>query len=72
MGGSIHSIKRETEALVITSKGNGLEINSENTKYMFMLYKKVQRKYDITLLYSWSQKLNFNVKFCNTVLFQKS
>jgi hypothetical protein len=36
LGGSIHAIKRNTEALVDTSKEIGLEVNAEKTKYMVM------------------------------------
>jgi hypothetical protein len=41
LGVSIHTIRKDTEALIVTSKGNGLEVNAENTKYMFMLHNKV-------------------------------
>jgi hypothetical protein len=36
LGGSIHAIKKNTEALLIASKEIGLEVNSEKTKYMVM------------------------------------
>jgi hypothetical protein len=36
LGGSIHSIKNKTEALVVASKEIGLEVNAEKTKYMVM------------------------------------
>jgi hypothetical protein len=36
LGGSIHSIKKNTEDLVIASKEIGLEVNTEKTKYMVM------------------------------------
>jgi sorting nexin-29 len=36
LGGSIHSIKKNTEALVVASKETGLEANVEKTKYMVM------------------------------------
>jgi hypothetical protein len=36
LGGSIHSIKKNTEDLVIASKKIGLEVNAEKTKYMVM------------------------------------
>jgi hypothetical protein len=35
-GSSVHNIKKNTEALVIDSKENGLEINADKTKYMVM------------------------------------
>jgi hypothetical protein len=36
LGGSVHTIKENTETLVITSKKNGLEVNADKTKYMVM------------------------------------
>jgi hypothetical protein len=36
LGGSVHAIKKNTEALVVASKENGLEVNAEKTKYMVM------------------------------------
>jgi hypothetical protein len=34
LGGSIHTIRKNTEALVIASKEIGLEVNAEKTKHM--------------------------------------
>jgi hypothetical protein len=36
LGGSIHAIKKNTEALVVASKETGLEVNAEKTKYIVM------------------------------------
>jgi hypothetical protein len=36
LGGSIHSIKKNIEALIVASKEIGLEVNAEKTKYMVM------------------------------------
>jgi hypothetical protein len=36
LGGSIHTIRKNTEALVIASKEIGLEVNAEKTKYVVM------------------------------------
>ena len=36
MGGSIHTVKKSTEVLVIPIKEIGLEVNSEKTKYLVM------------------------------------
>jgi hypothetical protein len=36
MGGSMHTIQNNTEGLVVTNKENGLKVNAEKTKYMFM------------------------------------
>jgi len=32
--GSVHTVKEITEALVVTSKENGLEVNADKTKYI--------------------------------------
>jgi hypothetical protein len=34
--GSVHTIKENAEALVMTSKETGLEVNADKTKYMVM------------------------------------
>jgi hypothetical protein len=36
LGGSIHTIRKNTEAFVIASKEIGLEVNAEKTKYVVM------------------------------------
>jgi hypothetical protein len=36
LNGLIHTIKKNTVALLVTSKENGLEVNAEKTKYMVM------------------------------------
>jgi hypothetical protein len=36
LGRSVHTIKKHTEALVIASKENGLEVNADKSKYMLM------------------------------------
>jgi adenosyl cobinamide kinase/adenosyl cobinamide phosphate guanylyltransferase len=36
LGGNIHSVKKNTEDLVIVTKEIGLEVNAEKTKYMVM------------------------------------
>jgi len=34
--GSVHAIKKNTEALVIASKETGIEVNADKTKYIVM------------------------------------
>jgi len=34
LGGSVHTIKKNTEALVVVSQETGLEVNADKTKYM--------------------------------------
>ena len=36
LGGSVHTIKENTEAMVVTIKEIGLEVNADKTKYMVM------------------------------------
>ena len=36
LGGSIHTVKENAEALVIATKETGLEVNADKTKYMIM------------------------------------
>ena len=36
MGGSVYTIKKKAEALVIASKETGLEVNADKTNYMVM------------------------------------
>jgi len=36
LGGSIHTIKENAEALVVASKEIRLEVNADKTKYMVM------------------------------------
>ena len=34
MGGSVHTVKENAEALVVATKEIGLEVNADKTKYM--------------------------------------
>jgi len=36
LGGSVHTIKENTETLLVISKETGIEINVDKTKYTFM------------------------------------
>ena len=36
LGGSIHTVKENAEALVVATKETGLEVNADKTKYMVM------------------------------------
>jgi hypothetical protein len=36
LGGSVHTIKENTEALVVASEETGLEVNVDTTKYIVM------------------------------------
>ena len=36
LGGSIHTVRKYTDALIVASKQTGLVINADKTKYIFM------------------------------------
>jgi hypothetical protein len=36
LGGSVHTIKENAEALLVASKETGLEVNADKTKHMVM------------------------------------
>ena len=36
LGGSVHNVKENAEALIVASKETGLEVNADKTKYMVM------------------------------------
>ena len=36
MGGSVHTVKENADALVVPTKEIGLEVNADETKYMIM------------------------------------
>jgi hypothetical protein len=41
LGGSIHTIKENTQALIVASKEIGLEVNADKTKNMVMSSENV-------------------------------
>ena len=41
LGGSIHIIKQNTEALVVASKEIGLDVNADKTKYTFLSREQI-------------------------------
>jgi len=48
-GGSVYITKKNTEALVVASKENGLEVNTDKSNYMVMSRdKNAGRSHDIT------------------------
>ena len=36
LGGSVHTVKKNTESLVVANKENGLGVNADKTQYMVM------------------------------------
>jgi hypothetical protein len=47
LGRSIHTIKKNTEALVVVSKESGLEVNADKTEYMVMSRDRNARRIKI-------------------------
>ena len=41
LGGSVHTVKENAEALVVATKGIGLEVNGEKTKCMVMSREQI-------------------------------
>ena len=44
LGGSVHMVKKNAEALVVATKEIGLEVNVDKTKYMICLEIRIQDK----------------------------
>jgi hypothetical protein len=42
MGGNVHTIKKNAEALIVASKETGLEVNADKTKYRSECRKRSQ------------------------------
>jgi hypothetical protein len=46
--GNVQTVKKKAEALVVASKGNGLEVNADKAKYMVMTRdRKAERSQSI-------------------------
>ena len=68
LGGSIHTIKRNTEALVAASKETGLEVNADKTKCMIMSQDKNEgRSHSIKIDSSSFERLE-EFKYLGTIL----
>jgi hypothetical protein len=51
LGGSVHTIKKNSESLLVVSKEIGLEMNADKTKYMVMSRdQNAGRSHDISIL----------------------
>ena len=58
LGGSIHAIKKNTEALLVASKQTGLEVNADRNKYMVM-----SRDHNA----GWSHNIKFDISVLEMV-----
>jgi hypothetical protein len=56
LGGSVHTVKKNTQALAVASKETGLEVNADKTKYMAHVRdqnKLIIRRFIIVPLRGW-------------------
>ena len=57
-GGSVHTIEKNTEAMVVGSKDIGLEVNADKIKYMVMSRdQKAGRCHNININNSFFEKV---------------
>ena len=50
LGGSVHTVKENAEALIVASKETGLEVSADKTKYMVMSrHQNAGRSHDIKI-----------------------
>ena len=67
-GGSLYSIKKNTEALIIASKETGLEVNAHKTRYMVMSWgQNAGRSHSIKIDISSFERLG-QLKYLGTFL----
>ena len=58
LGGSIHTVKEKTEALIVASKETGLEVNADKTKYMVMSQdQNAGRSHNINIYISFFERV---------------
>jgi hypothetical protein len=68
LGGSVHTIEKNTEVLVVGSKEIGLEVNVDKTKYMVMSRdQNLGRRHSIIIDYSLFEKVE-EFKYLGTTL----
>jgi hypothetical protein len=68
LGGSVHTIKKNAEALVVASNENGLEVNAYKTKYMVMSRdQNAERSHNIKTDNSTCERLE-KFKYLGTTL----
>jgi hypothetical protein len=63
LGGSVHTIKENTEALLMASKEIGLEVNADKTKYLVMSQdQNAGRSYSINIdVVPWREWKSSNI-----------
>jgi hypothetical protein len=68
LGGSVHTVKKNTEALVVAGKETGLEVNTDKTKYLVMSRaKNAGRSHNIKIDKSYLERVK-EFKYLGTTL----
>ena len=68
MGGSIHTINKNTEAVIAATKETGLEVNADKTKYMVMPRDQNEgRSHDIKIDNSFFERVE-EIRYLGTTL----
>ena len=68
LGRSIHTIKKNAEALIFTGKEVGLEVKEDKTKYMFMPRDKNAGRSHNIKVYNSSFERIVELKYLGTIL----
>jgi hypothetical protein len=60
LGGSVHTVRENAEALVVATKEIGLEVNTDKTKYMVMSWdRNAGRGHGVKIENTGQQNLTF-------------
>jgi hypothetical protein len=68
LGGSLHTVKENAEALVVATKETGLEVNSDKTKYMVMSWDRNAGRDDSVKIDNSSTEMVEEFKYLGTML----
>jgi predicted oxidoreductase len=68
LGGNVHTIKENPEALVVTSKEIGLQVNADKTKYMVMSWDQNKEQNHSTMIGNSSFERLEELKYLGTTL----
>ena len=74
LGGNVHTVKKNTDALVVASKGNGLQVNADKSKYRVTSWEsrtKSQHRLIIVPLKGWHSSNIWEQPWCIKILFGK-
>ena len=68
LGGSVHTVKENAEALVVATKGLGLEVNANKTKYKVMSRDRNAGRGHSVKIYNSSTERVEEFKYLGTTL----